>query len=315
MTWVKLDDQFADNPKLERAGPLAAWLSVAALCYSARHLTDGFIPQSKAARLADIPTPGKHVKALIREGVWHEPGHTCESPLCGAVPDGHYLIHDYLDYQRSRADVEAEREKEREKKRAQREKGSSTRNGDGTFAGSPNGTTPGHPEGSPRGTTAGTPAGTPVGNHQGSPSVPDPTRPYPSRDNDARGRQSPALALVPVPASAPPAPCRTTPTGGGYPSDFEAWWQLYPVKKGKHDAGQAWRRARGQATWDQLIGGLRASVAAWQAEGRESRFIPRAATWLSGRRWEDDHTAPPPGRTEPRAFDSIRAGLERRGSA
>lgn len=111
MTWVRLDDQFADNPKLERAGPMAGWLHVSALCYCARHLTDGLIPWEKAARL--VSNPGKPLKALIQENVWHKEDHDC--PTCPPCPHHHYLIHDYLDYQPSRAQVEKEREAARER--------------------------------------------------------------------------------------------------------------------------------------------------------------------------------------------------------
>lgn len=111
MTWVRLDDQFADNPKLERAGPLAGWLHVSALCYCARHLTDGVIPWEKASRL--IGSPSKPLQALIRENVWHKEGHDC--PTCPPCPPHHYLIHDYLDYQKSRAEVERERGSARER--------------------------------------------------------------------------------------------------------------------------------------------------------------------------------------------------------
>lgn len=123
MTWVRLDDQFADSPKLERAGPVAGWLHVAALCYCARHLTDGVIPREKAARL--IPSAGRHIKALVREGVWHEPGHTCDR--CPPCPDRHYVLHDYLDFQPSRAQVEADRAAARTRMARRRRKP------DGTF--------------------------------------------------------------------------------------------------------------------------------------------------------------------------------------
>lgn len=120
MTWVRFDDQFADSPKMEQVGPVAGWLHVAAICYSARHLLDGVIPEAKARRLADIPSPAKHIRALVTAGAWHEPGHDCER--CQPCPDGHYLIHDYLEYQRSRADVEAERTAARERMAKRRRK-------------------------------------------------------------------------------------------------------------------------------------------------------------------------------------------------
>lgn len=102
MPWVRLEDSFADHPKIERVGPLASWLHVAALCYCARHLTDGRLPKVKASRLADVASPETHVDALLRVGLWHEDGDD-------------YVIHDYLDYQPSRADVETERSAARDR--------------------------------------------------------------------------------------------------------------------------------------------------------------------------------------------------------
>jgi hypothetical protein len=102
MTWVKLDDGFADHPKIERAGPLAAWLHVVAMCYCARHLTDGIVPKSKAKRLADIPSVGRHIAALVDAGLWEDAGEN-------------YVLHDYLDYQPSRTEVLAERAQARDR--------------------------------------------------------------------------------------------------------------------------------------------------------------------------------------------------------
>lgn len=93
MAWVRLDDGFAEHPKIEEAGPLAAWLHVAALCYCNRHLTDGFIPAGKVKRLADVPNVSRHIGALVKVGMWME-------------VEGGYAIHDYLQYQPSRDEVE-----------------------------------------------------------------------------------------------------------------------------------------------------------------------------------------------------------------
>jgi hypothetical protein len=102
MPWVRLDDGFADHPKVERAGPLAGWLHVVAMCYCARHLTDGRVPKVKARRLADIPQPARHIAALVEAGLWHEDG-------------ADYVLHDFLDYQPARAEVEAERKAARDR--------------------------------------------------------------------------------------------------------------------------------------------------------------------------------------------------------
>lgn len=94
MMWLRIDDQFSDHPKLVRAGDLAAWLHVCGLCYCARHLTDGLIPLGQAERM---DYSGERIERLVSAGLWEK------------TEDG-YLVHDYLDYNPSRAEVLASRE-------------------------------------------------------------------------------------------------------------------------------------------------------------------------------------------------------------
>jgi hypothetical protein len=123
MPWVRIDEDFAQHPKLMQAGPLGMAMQVAGLCYCNRNLTDGRIPRAAARTLLDwelvdgdgvIWTLGRTsghagddigsdwvIERLLEAGIWEE------------VP-GAYLIHDYHDYQPSRAEVEAEREQKRE---------------------------------------------------------------------------------------------------------------------------------------------------------------------------------------------------------
>jgi hypothetical protein len=97
MTWVRIDDAFADHPKIVQAGSRAAWLDVAAMCWSSRHLTDGFIPAKQVRRLTDEPNPDELAQALVDAGLWE------------TRPDG-FLVHDYLDYNPSAKEVRAQRE-------------------------------------------------------------------------------------------------------------------------------------------------------------------------------------------------------------
>ena len=126
MTWVRIDDEFPQHPKIASVGPLGMALQVAGLCYCNRYLTDGFIPLAVARTLLDFtglgmrmwdskPEPGGTslfgggedataglvIEDLVEADVWKE-----------AEVDGFrgYLIHDYLDYQPSKAQVEAERQ-------------------------------------------------------------------------------------------------------------------------------------------------------------------------------------------------------------
>lgn len=115
MVWVRIDDRMPDNPKVAAAGPLALAMQVAALCYCNRELTDGFVPRSVARRLLDWHAEDAEgrlwkmgrtsgmvgddvdsewvIGLLLDAGMWKETA-------------GGYAIHDFGDYQPSRAEVE-----------------------------------------------------------------------------------------------------------------------------------------------------------------------------------------------------------------
>ena len=97
MAWVKIDDQFADHPKIIAVGPLAAWLYVCGLTYCGRYLTDGFIPGGQVRKLADVDNPSELVAKLVAIGLWNE------------QEDG-YIVHDYLEYNPTAEEVKATRQ-------------------------------------------------------------------------------------------------------------------------------------------------------------------------------------------------------------
>lgn len=92
MTWVKLDDHFADHPKILGLSDSAYRAYVDGLCYCTRYLTDGKIAEAPLKKLAR----GKIVGELVTAGLWEQNGN-------GIV------VHDYLDYQFSRSEIEAAR--------------------------------------------------------------------------------------------------------------------------------------------------------------------------------------------------------------
>ena len=102
MTWVKLDDGFTEHPKVVQAGKLAQSLFIDGLCYSARQLTDGFIPCVVAERFGYGRQFSKAADALIDAGMWTRVGNG-------------FQIHDYLEYQQSAASVRAERSAAKER--------------------------------------------------------------------------------------------------------------------------------------------------------------------------------------------------------
>lgn len=99
MTWVKLSDTFAEDPRLERAGPLALALHVVSLAYCNRALTDGHVPLSKMRRLLELDDPDEVAQTLVDVGMWS--AHSVDG----------FVILDYLRDQPSRAHVESVRAK------------------------------------------------------------------------------------------------------------------------------------------------------------------------------------------------------------
>jgi hypothetical protein len=67
---------------------------------------------------------------------------------------------------------------------------------------------------------------------------------------------------------------------------FESFWTLYPRRESKKDARKAWSEI--DPSQHELIF---TALASWRAIflAREStQFIPYAATWLRGERWDDE---------------------------
>lgn len=110
MPWVKLDDGFFDNDKIVAAGKDARDLYLAGLCYCARQLTDGFIPEERLSRLA-IEAGATDVKDAVRRLCTVIRG--ARFPLWEAV-DGGYRVHDYHEYNPTREEVLEMREKRAE---------------------------------------------------------------------------------------------------------------------------------------------------------------------------------------------------------
>ena len=97
MSWAKLDDSFPTHPKIITLSDAAFRVFVTAITYSAKYLTDGFIPTAVGGALHPEPTAGAAaIEELLERGLF-EPAHVG------------YQVHDYLDWQPSRADVLAVR--------------------------------------------------------------------------------------------------------------------------------------------------------------------------------------------------------------
>lgn len=76
--------------------------------------------------------------------------------------------------------------------------------------------------------------------------------------------------------------------GSSPANDFDTWWAGWPKKVGKDDAERAW----GKAVKRPGFPGLSALVSILEVHCRSDQWqrgvIPNPATWLNGRRWNDE---------------------------
>lgn len=110
--YANFDLNLFHHPKMVDAraevGSVAFALYVEAVCYARRHLTDGFIRRGVAKTL--LPDAGERViQALVDCGLWDS-------------AEGGYQIHDYTEWNPTRADVESKRAAWTERQRQSRER-------------------------------------------------------------------------------------------------------------------------------------------------------------------------------------------------
>ena len=117
MTWLKIDDGFAEHRKIAGLTDGAFRMHVAGLCYAARNETDGFVPVAVAKALG-----GSERKAaeLISAGLWHlAGGETLACAPCDRALEATrwsasgWVIHDFLQFNPSAADARRKRDEAR----------------------------------------------------------------------------------------------------------------------------------------------------------------------------------------------------------
>jgi hypothetical protein len=95
MSYVRIDDDFADHPKVRKLDKTAFVVHVWALCHCGRHLTDGFVALEALAGCPWVSKRSALTRALGRlesAGLWKR-------------EDGGFRIHDYLTYNPTAAQV------------------------------------------------------------------------------------------------------------------------------------------------------------------------------------------------------------------
>lgn len=101
MSWIKLDDQWMDHPKIIAAGRDARDMWLASLTYCSKHLTDGYFNKKLLPSLAvmaglDVANCQDFASVLLEVGLWD-------------ATDNGYTVHDYLVYNPSKEQALATR--------------------------------------------------------------------------------------------------------------------------------------------------------------------------------------------------------------
>lgn len=118
MTWLRIDDCFAEHPKVQDLADRSFRLHVVAMCYCARNLTDGIITARSLRIIAAIVGTSRvtaNVKQLVDAGLW--------LPL----DDDAYEVKDFLDYNPPRATVKKKQAEISEKRRDAGRRGAQAR--------------------------------------------------------------------------------------------------------------------------------------------------------------------------------------------
>lgn len=86
---------------------------------------------------------------------------------------------------------------------------------------------------------------------------------------------------------------------------FAAFWAAYPKKAGKADALKAWNKLAPDVVLQEKMGKaleVQKQSQQWRKDG--GQYIPMPATWLNGRRWEDEA---PQAQSQESQFDRMMA--------
>jgi hypothetical protein len=270
MPWVRLDEQFPDHPKVQVVGPLASRLHVCALAYCNRLLTDGFVPTNKVGTLADFSEVWDQPDGAADFGVdpYRLADRLCEARMWKKVTGG-YQLHDYHDYQPSRAD---EHEKRRQKAEAGakggKASGESRRRSEATS----------EANGKQTGSTTEAECFASGSRSVEAKANPDPTRTDTDTQSQKHVRSSVEKHMTLVPYLPSPS----------VSDSFEAFWLGYPPRSGKR-IGKAkaegyWRKLT-DAERDAAMIGARHLADAIAAGGKFGP--PDADRWLRDRRWTE----------------------------
>ncbi len=94
---------------------------------------------------------------------------------------------------------------------------------------------------------------------------------------------------------------------------FDQAYDLYPKKKAREDALKAWKQVNGDIHFDKIRDAIykQARSPDWLKE--DKKYVPLFASWLRGKRWEDETDEKHEGNSEPLGVDGKPLGYWERG--
>jgi hypothetical protein len=296
MGWAKIDDRFCVHPKTLACSLAARGLWVSALSWVAGNGTDGVVPMTVVTM---VGATAKHADELVRVGLWvvHE--------------RGAYAFKDYLDYNPDSDTLRARRAVRAAAGRVGGHRSAQARWGDGEAAdGKQTGKQTLKQTVSKREANAeanGKQVGYDTCEANCNP-VPVPV-PVPEEEPSGSGTHLPLVGEKKA-ASVSEAvghrrarrPPDTPPS-----AEFMAIWTAYPNKHGRAAAWAVWQRLG----TPEIARAISAALS-WQRREAEwlrdaGRFVPRLATYLHQRRWEDEPSHVPVAFTSARTAGNAAA--------
>ena len=137
---------------------------------------------------------------------------------------------------------------------------------------------------------------TPLLNNNGNEKLMEEVSPSIPRQGEGGGLEQTALPVTTLGGmQASPAPQKAAASARqkrpALTGAFDRFWVAYPRHQGKEAARKAWAKIRpDDALLAEMLAALERQRASdqWRKDG--GQFIPLPATWLNGRRWEDEPT-------------------------
>ncbi len=118
--------------------------------------------------------------------------------------------------------------------------------------------------------------------------------PTPRIEKDVKSELPDTEKTGKIKAPKSPAPRATDPAWKAIPKylhEFNAFWDAYPKKRGKGNAVKAWNNVvTGKEVIYEIMEALESARKCKDWSRDKGQFIPYPATWLNGRRWQDDYS-------------------------